>query len=91
MGLSDALKVSREEIEHALFNMWYRARDPFDGEERYRVVSNSAEGRSVFVVFALRERDGGIYYRPISARYMRSKEVKSYEQVEETMADPEDR
>ena len=83
--------VSREEIEHALFNMRYRARDPYDREERYRVVSSTADGKSVFVVVTPREHDGEVFYRPISARYMHAKEVKSYGQAEETMADSEDR
>jgi uncharacterized DUF497 family protein len=35
--------------------------------------------RAIFVVFTLRRRGDDILIRPISARYMHDKEVKSYE------------
>ena len=51
--------------------------------ERWRApASNSstimATG-AIFVVFTLRRRGDDILIRPISARYMHDKEVKSYE------------
>ena len=35
--------------------------------------------RDIFLVFAVREKEGGRYLRPISARYMHAKEVMHYE------------
>ena len=48
-------------------------------EERLRAIGKTARGRSVFLVFTIRERDGERLIRPISARYMHRKEVASYE------------
>jgi uncharacterized DUF497 family protein len=48
-------------------------------ERRYRAIGWTAEGRAVFVVFTLRRRSSGVRVRPISARYMHAKEVRSYE------------
>ncbi len=45
------------------------AGDPYDGETRFRAIGHNAEGRPLFVVFTMRERDGELYVRPISARY----------------------
>ena len=39
----------------------------------------SEAGRHIFLVFALRQRGGATLVRPISARYMHSKEVQHYE------------
>jgi len=44
-------------------------------EERLRAI-----GKAVFLVFTLREREGKIYLRPISARYMHRREVRHYEE-----------
>lgn len=55
-------------------------------EERKRAVGKTAAGRYVFLVFTIRERDGGQYVRPISARYMHQKEIDSYEEDEENPA-----
>lgn len=49
------------------------------GEERLRGIGKTARGRSVFLVFTIRERDGERLIRPITARYMHGKEVASYE------------
>ena len=49
-------------------------------ETRYKAIGKTAEGRYVFVVFTLRTYSGSFYIRPISARYMRQKEVESYEE-----------
>jgi uncharacterized DUF497 family protein len=51
------------------------------GEQRYRAIGTTVEGRKAFVVFTLRERDGATRLRPISARYMHRKEVQAYEKA----------
>jgi uncharacterized protein len=51
------------------------------GEQRYRAVGATTEGRKAFVVFTLRARDRVSLLRPISARYMHSKEVAIYEKT----------
>ncbi len=49
-------------------------------EERLRAIGKTAKGRSVFLVFTIRELGGKRFIRPISARYMHRKEVKHYEE-----------
>lgn len=48
-------------------------------EERFKAIGTTDAGRHVFVVFTLRRRAGDTLIRPVSARYMHSKEVKHYE------------
>jgi uncharacterized DUF497 family protein len=48
-------------------------------EERFIGIGRTEEGRSVFIVFTLRIRDGTALTRPISARYMHKKEIDHYE------------
>ncbi len=50
------------------------------GEERLRAIGKTARGRSVFLVFTIRERDGERLIRPIGAGYMHRKEVAGYEE-----------
>jgi uncharacterized DUF497 family protein len=50
-------------------------------ETRFNAVGVNASGRHVFVVYTLRENDDGLFVRPLSARYMHSKEVKVYERT----------
>ena len=51
-------------------------------ERRYRAVGRTMQdGRAVFVVFTLRELDGAVRIRPISARYMHAKEIRRYEET----------
>ncbi|MEI9991814.1 MAG: BrnT family toxin [Rhizomicrobium sp.] len=50
-------------------------------EKRFRAIGRTGQGRAIFVVFTLRERDGGRLIRPISARYMHRKEVEHYEKA----------
>lgn len=50
-------------------------------EERFIGLGKTSEGRSVFVAFTLRHRDGLTFIRPISARYMHQKEVEYYEKT----------
>lgn len=49
-------------------------------EERLWGIGKTASGRSVFLVFTIRERGGKQFIRPVSARYMHRKEVKNYEE-----------
>ena len=48
-------------------------------KQRLRAIGKTARGRSVFLVFTVRERGGKRLIRPITARYMHRKEVRSYE------------
>jgi uncharacterized protein len=49
-------------------------------EPRFLAIGRTGKGRFAFVVFTLRQTRGGIFMRPISARYMHRKEIKKYEQ-----------
>ena len=48
-------------------------------EKRQWAIGKTASGRPVFVVLAIRERDGEQVIRPISTRYTHKKEVNRYE------------
>ena len=50
-------------------------------EERFKAIGMTAKGRTVFIVFTLRNRAGVTFIRPISARYMHAKEVRHYEEA----------
>jgi len=49
------------------------------GEQRFRAIGRTVEGRGMFIVFTLRRRDDEVLLRPISVRYMHSEEVAGYE------------
>ncbi|MDR3515102.1 MAG: BrnT family toxin [Azospirillaceae bacterium] len=49
-------------------------------ERRFRAIGRTSEGRAIFVVFTLRRAGEDVLIRPIGARYMHEKEVKSYEE-----------
>ena len=49
-------------------------------EDRLWGIGKTASGRSVFLVFTIRERSGKRFIRPVSARYMHRKEVRNYEE-----------
>ena len=49
-------------------------------EQRFRAIGRNRHGRAVFIVFAIRERGGQRYIRPVSARYMHQEESESYEE-----------
>lgn len=83
--------VSQADIEHVLTTTTLRIRDPNPSEPRFRTAASGLDGRVIFVVYTHRERSGKTYLRPISARFMHEKEVKEYEQVKKTMANPADR
>ena len=72
--------MSRAEIESVIAAARFVVDDPSPREKRYRTAGRAPTGRHVFVVFAYREHDGSVYARPISARYMHRKEIKSYEE-----------
>lgn len=81
--------VSRAEIEEIVANARFVVDDPSPLEKRYRTAGQaSITGRFVFVVFTLREKDETTLLRPISARYMHAREIRSYEKE---MAGLEDR
>jgi|SRR5215813_2617306 len=49
-------------------------------EERMKAIGKTEEGRSVFLVFTIRKKGRKRLIRPISARYMRAKEIRHYEE-----------
>ena len=72
--------VSREAIEWMLLSTFTVLNDPFDGiEERMRAIGKDNDGRYLFVVFCIRERNSQTLIRPVSARYMHRKEIERYE------------
>jgi len=73
--------VSRAEIEHVLRGtpLVLPDRYPEDAETRFDAVGRNPDGRHVFVVFTIREKNGRRFLRPISARYMHQKEIDHYE------------
>lgn len=72
--------VTKDEIEYVLEHATFRIPDPNPNEHRFRTAGRTASGRHVFLVFTYRDRDTGIFIRPISARYMHRKEIERYEQ-----------
>lgn len=75
--------VPVQEVEDFLTNGPFITPDPFATERRYRAVGRTAAGRPLFVVFTWRVIFGERLLRPISARYMHSKEIEAYEQQKE--------
>jgi uncharacterized protein len=69
------------EIEEMFQRAVFVAPDPLHstGEERFKAIGESAEGRKVLVVFTWRIREDKRFLRPISARYMHDKEIAAYE------------
>lgn len=72
--------LSREEIESVF------ATAPFVApartvapETRYAAIGRTPSGHHAFIVFTLRSTGSGTLIRPISARYMHTKEVQHYE------------
>lgn len=72
--------VSQDEVEDVLANPLAVLDDPSHSllERRLRAVGRTEQGRWVFVAFTLREREGAVLVRPISARYMHAKEIARY-------------
>jgi uncharacterized protein len=50
-------------------------------EQRFLAIGRNSIGKPLFVVFTLRQKDEGLFIRPISARYMHAKEVRKYEEA----------
>ena len=73
--------VSKAEIEYVLQNIQFLMPDPHPDEGRYFTAGQAPTGRHVFVVLTHRQRESGLFIRPISARYMHRKEVNKYEQA----------
>lgn len=73
--------ISREEIEEMLANAPLVFDDPYPHEPRMRAMGRAGSGRYVFIVYTERYSDGELKIRPISARYMHSKEIQYYETI----------
>jgi uncharacterized DUF497 family protein len=73
--------VSQPEIEDVFSGAVIILPDPGHSqvERRLRAIGRTGDGRAVFIVFTIRERDGGRFIRPVSARYMHQEEIKRYE------------
>lgn len=48
-------------------------------EKRYIAIGRNENRKYAFVAFTMREIEGEQFIRPISARFMHSKEVRNYE------------
>ena len=48
-------------------------------EARLIACGMTSLGRGIFVAFTIREKEGGYFIRPISARYMHQRELIRYE------------
>jgi uncharacterized DUF497 family protein len=73
--------VSIAEIETLFRGVPRVAPDPrhADQEDRFIAIGRNAAGRWMFVVFTIRMRLGIRLIRPMTARYMHAKEVRSHE------------
>lgn len=78
----NALKhgIPRETIEALFCSVPVYFDDPGHSshEKRYIAVGQASGGRWMLVSFTLRHREGRLWLRPISARFMHAKEVRSY-------------
>lgn len=83
--------VSKDEVESALRNAVVEVPDPDPSEARLRTVGRTDLGRFVFVVFTYRSEGNETLIRPISARFMHTKEIATYVEYEKTLAQPKDR
>lgn len=75
--------VSIQQIEGLFRSQPWVAPDPLHSqqEERFLALGRTAKERPLFVVFTLRHRQGQVFIRPISARFMHPREVVRYEQA----------
>lgn len=73
--------VSAEEIESLFLRPIMILPDQAHSltETRFRAIGKTVTGRHIFLVFTIRDKQGKRYIRPISARYMHSKEAQHYE------------
>lgn len=72
--------VSIEEIEQLFAGTPRYSPDQVHSghEQRFLAIGHTTEGRALYVVFTLRDHQGGLWVRPISARYMHDKEARRY-------------
>ena len=75
--------VARPEIEQVFRNDPLIVPDPYPDsiETRWRAIGKNDDDRHVFVVYTYRLARSGLRIRPISARYMRNREIESYEET----------
>ena len=52
---------------------------PSSKEQRFRAVGRTIKKRYLFIVFTLRNNGETLLIRPISARYMHTKEINAHE------------
>jgi uncharacterized DUF497 family protein len=80
--------VSIEEIETALARgaMLILPDAKHSDEDRLIAMGLAADGRHIFVAFTLREREGRTLLRPVSARYMHKREIRTYGQARPEIA-----
>ena len=73
--------VGVEEIESLMLGDFRFSPDPGHSltEQRFIAVGRTLAGRALFVAFTLRDKDGAILVRPVSARYMHLKEASRYD------------
>ena len=73
--------LSIAQIEALFANGPRLAPDPkhSEGEDRLIAVGRTKAGRPVFVAFTLRTKDKRRLIRPVTARYMHTKEIEAYE------------
>jgi hypothetical protein len=75
--------VSLEEIIEFFSAEFYVLRDEGHSEKESRFIGFSeVRGRSIFVAFTIRTKNGKLVFRPISARFAHKREVeKLYEKI----------
>lgn len=75
--------LSIEDVEHVMLTPLFVTADRIhsDQETRRIAIGRTPAGRHAFVVFTERVRQGRSLCRPISARFMRAKELRRYEQA----------
>ena len=76
--------VSIAEVEELFFcepGLWPDLKNSVI-EPRTRAIGKTEKGRWIFAVFTIRFRDGFVFIRPISARYMHAKEISHYEKAQ---------
>ena len=72
-----ARRVPLEEVEALIDDpRTLIAGDPYEDETRFRAIGRNVDGRPLFVVFTMREKDGELHVRPISARYTHRSRVR---------------
>jgi uncharacterized DUF497 family protein len=77
--------VSIAEIEALFMRNPRIAPDPRHSQDEDRVIAmgRTSAGRPLFVAFTLREKNGELLIRPVTARYMHAKEIAAHEAYEE--------